>query len=185
MGLLVDELTPAGALSVVSFKGKAEVIVPAQPVTDKAAIKAAVEGMRAWGATKLSEGLRGGLPELSKHMRPDVVSRMILLTDGHTSGDEAECCMPADQARAWGAGIYPLGLGANLRMARNVTEVLDDQTRGELEQLMAGQVSTEQAAMLMKGITTRTRWMTERMEEAKVGEQVTGQPRQPSKRPKG
>jgi Ca-activated chloride channel family protein len=113
VGLLVDALTPADYLSVVSFKGKADVIVPAQPVGDKAAIKAAVESMRAWGGTKMSEGLRGGLYELSKYMRPDVVSRMVVLTDGRTSGDEVECREVADQARAWGVGIYPLGLGAN------------------------------------------------------------------------
>ena len=112
VGLLVDALGPNDFLSVVSFKGKADVIVPAQPVQDKKAIKAAVEGMRAWGGTKMSEGLRGGLQELSKHMRPDVVSRMVILTDGRTSGDEAECREAADQARAWGVGIYPLGLGA-------------------------------------------------------------------------
>ena len=111
VGLLVDALGPNDFLSVVSFKGKADVIVPAQPVQDKKAIKAAVEGMRAWGGTKMSEGLRGGLQELSKNMRPDVVSRMVILTDGRTSGDEAECREAADQARAWGVGIYPLGLG--------------------------------------------------------------------------
>ncbi|HEU5370149.1 MAG TPA: VWA domain-containing protein, partial [Ktedonobacterales bacterium] len=113
VSLLVDALTPHDTLAVVSFKGKADVIVPAQPAQDKAAIKAAVEGMRAWGGTKMSEGLRGGLQELSKYMRPDVVSRMVVLTDGRTSGDEAECREVADQARAWGVGIYPMGLGAN------------------------------------------------------------------------
>jgi Ca-activated chloride channel family protein len=113
VGLLVDAMGPTDYLSVVSFKGRADVIVPAQPVQDKGAIKAAVEGMRAWGGTKMSEGLRGGLQELSKYMRPDVVSRMVVLTDGRTAGDEAECREVAEQARAWGAGIYPLGLGAN------------------------------------------------------------------------
>ncbi len=113
VSLLVDALAAQDTLAVVSFKGKADVIVPAQPVQDKAAIKAAVEGMRAWGGTKMSEGLRGGLQELSKYMRPDVVSRMVVLTDGRTSGDEAECREVADQARAWGVGIYPMGLGAN------------------------------------------------------------------------
>jgi len=39
---LVDALGPQDSLAVVSFKGKADVIVPAQPVQDKAAIKAAV-----------------------------------------------------------------------------------------------------------------------------------------------
>jgi len=112
VALLVDALTPSDALAIVSFKGKADVIVPAQPVTEKAAIKRAVEGMRAWGGTRMSEGLRGGLQEVSRYMRPDVVSRMIVLTDGRTSGDEDECRDLADQARAWGVGIYPLGLGA-------------------------------------------------------------------------
>jgi Ca-activated chloride channel family protein len=112
VSLLVDALTPNDYLSIVSFKGKADVIVPAQQVSDKAAIKKAMGGMRAWGGTRMSEGLRGGLQEVSKQMRPDVVSRMVILTDGRTSGDEAECRDLADQARAWGVGIYPLGLGA-------------------------------------------------------------------------
>ncbi|HEY7356692.1 MAG TPA: VWA domain-containing protein, partial [Ktedonobacterales bacterium] len=60
VSLLVDALTAQDTLAVVSFKGKADVIVPAQPAQNKAAIKAAVEGMRAWGGTKMSEGLRGG-----------------------------------------------------------------------------------------------------------------------------
>jgi len=112
VSLLVDALGPEDYLAVVSFKGKADVIVPAQPVQDKSAIKAAVGRIRAGGGTRMSEGLRGGLRELSAYMRPDVVSRMVVLTDGRTSGDEAECRELADQARAWGVGIYPLGLGA-------------------------------------------------------------------------
>src|ERR1051326_5685781 len=47
VGLLVDALGTGHYLSVVSFKGKADVTVPGQPVQDKAEIKAAVEGMRA------------------------------------------------------------------------------------------------------------------------------------------
>ncbi len=363
VGLLVEALTPADYLSVVSFKGKADVIVPAQPVTDRAAIKAAVDGMRAWGGTKMSEGLRGALYELSKYMRPDVVSRMVVLTDGRTSGDEQECRELAEQARAWGVSIYPLGLGANwdetllddlgqrsggmpaelvqqpqdvlrifqqqarqaaavavrstalalrlppgvtarravrmlpivddlgeavlhgakvevslgdleraatqavlfellieprtaghfriaqvelsydvpllglkkqtvrqdvlatfvndasqavevdetvmafaqranahrmvnraldeyrrtgrttVRMAPNVTSMLDDLTRAQLEQLMAGQVSSEQASVLMKGIHTRTRRMTERMEEAvDISESGKSKPRRQAKK---
>jgi Ca-activated chloride channel family protein len=89
------------------------VLVPAQPVQDKQAVKAAIDRVRAWGGTKLSEGLRGGLQEVSTYLRPDVVSRMVVLTDGRTSGDEAACREIADQARAWGVGISPLGLGAN------------------------------------------------------------------------
>jgi len=52
-----------------------------------------------------------------------------------------------------------------VRMAGNVTSMLDDLTRAQLEQLMGGQVSPEQASVLLKGINTRTRRMTERMED--------------------
>jgi Ca-activated chloride channel family protein len=54
---------------------------------------------------------------------------------------------------------------STVRMAQNATAMLDDLTRAQLEQLMAGQVAPEQASAVMKGINTRARRMTERMEE--------------------
>ena len=41
-----------------------------------------------------------------------------------------------------------------VRMAQNATSMLDDLTRAQLDQLMAGQATPEQASVLMKGINT-------------------------------
>jgi hypothetical protein len=44
-------------------------------------------------------------------------------------------------------------------MGREMTALLDTQTRAEMERLAAGPVPADQASALLKGIATRTRRM--------------------------
>jgi Ca-activated chloride channel family protein len=69
-----------------------------------------------------------------------------------------------------------------VRMADHATAVLDDLTRAQLEQLMAGQVAPEQASMMMKGINTRTRRMTERMEDGDPLEGLESKPQRQARK---
>jgi Ca-activated chloride channel family protein len=48
-----------------------------------------------------------------------------------------------------------------VRMGREAASLLDEQTRAEMERLAAGQVPAEQASVIMKGMYSRTRRMTE------------------------
>jgi Ca-activated chloride channel family protein len=111
--LVVDELEPQDIVSVVIFDDNAQVIVPAQPASNKDAIKRAVDGIRDGGGTAMSLGMSVGLNELRKSASPDLVNRMVLLTDGVTYGDADRCRRIADDAGAAGIGIYPLGIGAD------------------------------------------------------------------------
>jgi Ca-activated chloride channel homolog len=111
--LVVDQMEPTDIVAVVVFDDNVQVIVPAQPATDKAAIKRAVDGIRDAGGTAMSLGMSVGMNELRKHASPDMVNRMILLTDGVTYGDADRCRRIADDAGAAGIGIYPLGIGAD------------------------------------------------------------------------
>jgi Ca-activated chloride channel family protein len=52
-----------------------------------------------------------GLAELDKALAPDRVSRMLLLTDGQTFGDEKQCKKLAQQAGDRGIVVNALGLG--------------------------------------------------------------------------
>jgi len=55
--------------------------------------------------------LRLGLTELRKAKRFSEISHLILLTDGHTYGDEKACIQLAEQAAATGIGASALGIG--------------------------------------------------------------------------
>jgi Ca-activated chloride channel family protein len=111
--LVIDELDAQDIVSVVIFDDNAQVIVQAQPAINKDQIKRAVDSIRDAGGTAMSLGMSVGLNELRKHASPDLVNRMILLTDGVTYGDADRCRRIADDAGAAGIGIYPLGIGAD------------------------------------------------------------------------
>lgn len=111
--LVVDHLTPTDIVSVVIFDDNVQVVVPAQPASDKTRIKALVDGIKDGGGTAMSLGMSVGLTELRKNASPSMVNRMILLTDGVTYGDADRCRRIADDAGAAGVGIHPLGIGAD------------------------------------------------------------------------
>jgi len=109
--LVIDQLDPMDILSIVLFDDRAEVLVPATPVTDKNALKAKVKGITDRGGTEMSKGMQLGIQELQKHLTPDRVSRMVLLTDGQTYGDEDECQKLANQLAQLSVPLYAFGLG--------------------------------------------------------------------------
>ena len=111
--LVIDHMDPQDIISVVVFDDNVRVIVPAQLASDKYSLKAQIDGIRDGGGTAMSLGMNVGLTELRKYAAPNLVSRMVLLTDGVTYGDADRCRRIADDAGASGVGIYPLGIGAD------------------------------------------------------------------------
>jgi len=109
--LVVDRLGPQDTISIVAFSDRKYLIAASQPVTDKAALKKKIDRIRDGGGTAISGGMAQGLAELEKALSPDVVSRMLLLTDGQTFGDEEQCRKLGVQAGEKGIVIYALGLG--------------------------------------------------------------------------
>ena len=65
------------------------------------------------GGTAMSLGMNVGLTKIARYAAPNLVNRMVLLTDGVTYGDADRCRRIADDAGAAGVGIYPLGIGAD------------------------------------------------------------------------
>jgi len=111
VSILVDQMQPDDMVSVVSFSGKGKVIVPAQPVRNKLAIQSLVAGLHSGGGTQMATGMVLGLEELQKFHSPQVVSRMVLLTDGQTS-NKGKCLELADRARILALPIHPMGVGS-------------------------------------------------------------------------
>ena len=109
---VIDNLRENDTCAVVAFSDKAEVVVPAQRGTmEKTLAKAKVSTVNASGGTEILQGLLSGLIELHQQLSPSAVNHLILLTDGHTYGDEDECLLLAGLAATDGISISGLGIG--------------------------------------------------------------------------
>lgn len=107
---LIDQTQAHDILSIVAFDQSAAVVVEAQEVRDKDALKWKVSTIGASHGTQMSAGMKSGLQELTKHAGPGHLSRMVLFTDGATTNEKA-CRNRADEAAQQGIPIIALGLG--------------------------------------------------------------------------
>ncbi len=108
---IIDECKPEDIISIVSFSDYAEVIIPAQHVTDPRNMKALLGTIRADGATAILAGLRSAMGQIERNRDTRYVNHIVLITDGRTYGDEKECLALAAQAREHGIGISGMGIG--------------------------------------------------------------------------
>jgi Ca-activated chloride channel family protein len=108
---VVDRLGPQDTISIVAFSDRKYKIAESQPVTDKDALKKKIDRIRDGGGTAISGGMAQGLAELDKALSPDRISRMLLLTDGQTFGDEKQCVKIGKKAGDNGIVVNALGLG--------------------------------------------------------------------------
>lgn len=99
--------------SVVAFSDRAEVIIPAAYQTERQKLEAHIRSIQAGGATELFQGLQSGMNEVRRGRDARRVNHLILLTDGHTYGDEEACLNLAAQAAQEGIGISVMGLGTD------------------------------------------------------------------------
>jgi Ca-activated chloride channel family protein len=122
--LAVDQMTPQDVVSVVIFDDKVKVMVTAQPAADPAGLKQQIDAIKDGGGTAISLGMREGMNELRKFLDPGRVSRMLLLTDGETFGDEDKCRALAADAAGLGVPIMALGLGEdwNIKLLDSIAQ---------------------------------------------------------------
>ena len=80
--LLLGALAPEDTVAIVSYAGSAGEALPPTPVAERAAILAALEGLRAGGSTAGGEGLRLAYRLAEARFAPDGVNRVMLATDG-------------------------------------------------------------------------------------------------------
>ncbi|RPI58783.1 MAG: VWA domain-containing protein [Chloroflexi bacterium] len=109
--LVVDRLGPQDLISIVAFSDRKYLIAESQLVTDKQALKQKIDRIRDGGGTAISGGMAQGLAELDKALSSDRISRMLLLTDGQTFGDEKQCKKLGKEAAGKGIVVNALGLG--------------------------------------------------------------------------
>ena len=109
--LLIDKLSAADTISIVTFSDRAQVVIPSQKVGNKVMLVSRVNSIIASGATEIYQGLQAGMRELRKLRNDEAVNHLILLTDGQTYGDSEQCLLLAEEAAEKGTGITAFGLG--------------------------------------------------------------------------
>lgn len=111
--LLVDRLDPSDRFGLVAFDDEVLMVVPAAPLTDKAAAKAAIAALRAGGSTNLSGGLLRGIQE-ARRVAGRGGATLLLISDGHANAgelDPARLAGLAAAARTHGLTTSTVGIG--------------------------------------------------------------------------
>jgi len=79
---LVDRLTSKDVFSLVVYSDEARVLVPAQKVEDREALKEKIAGIEAGGSTALYAGVKTGARQIQEYFSSKRINRVILLSDG-------------------------------------------------------------------------------------------------------
>lgn len=110
---LIDHLDAGDALALIAFNDHAEIVLPSQKRLDKQAAQAAVVNLRAQGGTELLQGLEEGFREAYRWHSRARHTHILLLTDGHTYGDEEACLAMARSASQQRITMTMMGIGSD------------------------------------------------------------------------
>lgn len=140
--LLLSRMQPQDRVALVLFDDKVDLLTPLQPLANLRQLHAQIDQIAERGGTTMAKGMRAGLDELRRGLAPDRVSRMILLTDGETYGDEEEC---RRLARACGEARIPISaFGLGDEWNADLLDAIAHYSGGQSDQLAApDQVMTE------------------------------------------
>jgi Ca-activated chloride channel family protein len=128
---LVDRLDPRDAFGLVVFDHEVDVVVPAGPLTDKAAVKAAIAAVPPRGGTNLSAGLLRGVQEARRAAGPGGAT-LLLVSDGMANQGVTEPeRLEAVAATAHRAGVTVSTVGIGLGYDETVLAAVARGGQGE------------------------------------------------------
>ncbi len=108
---LLDALKPEDRLVLVAFSDRAEVLAAAQLRGNEGHFRSAISSMTASGGTEIYRGLAAAIRQVRTYATPEVLSHILLLTDGRTYGDEEAALRAAVKAQTSGIGLSAFGIG--------------------------------------------------------------------------
>lgn len=108
---MTKQMVTGDRLSLVVFSDRARVVFSAATVANRETIISAAQALEVAGGTEIYAGLSAGLNELRASTPAGLNRHLILLTDGHTYGDEARCLDAVETASQEGIGFTIVGLG--------------------------------------------------------------------------
>ncbi|GAP20076.1 VWA domain-containing protein [Leptolinea tardivitalis] len=109
---LMKQLRQDDWVSIVTFSDRAEQVIPPTRVKKSMLSDPRIASIQTGGGTEILRGLECGLDVLTQTSNKDTNRHLILMTDGHTYGDEEECLQLAQQAGDKGIIISALGFGS-------------------------------------------------------------------------
>lgn len=113
--LAINMLDKQDTLTVVAYDSRAEVLIPATKVTNKAALINIInQKVHPQGMTALFAGLSKGLNQLDKYLDKEQINRVILLSDGQANVGPTsinELSELAKIAASKGIAITTMGIG--------------------------------------------------------------------------
>lgn len=108
---VIRQMRANDILSIVTFNDRAHITLPASTHINLRKAESRIRGLQTRGSTEIFQGLEKGFEEVKRFQKPSYVNHIILLTDGHTYGDEKACKNLAQKAADLGIGLSSLGIG--------------------------------------------------------------------------
>lgn len=128
---IAERLQPQDQLALVTYDHRAETVLPLAPVADPEAFRQAVARVRSGGCTNLHLGWATGLKQLQRARQPEVLSRVLLLSDGQANEGLVDPAALADQAgTAAEAGVSTSTYGLGHQFEEQVMSALARAGRG-------------------------------------------------------
>ncbi|PKN97407.1 MAG: hypothetical protein CVU42_16160 [Chloroflexi bacterium HGW-Chloroflexi-4] len=107
----VEKLKPTDVISIVAFNDRADLLLSPTKVSDINFISEKLSAIKCSGSTEIYTGLKSGFDLLWGNNTAGVRKQLILLTDGHTYGDEEACYGLAQKLQSRGIILSGLGIG--------------------------------------------------------------------------
>ena len=142
--LLVDQMRPVDRISLVTYAGSTQVVLPPTSGADKAAIKAAIDGLRAGGGTAGASGIALAYSAAQQSFIEGGINRILLATDGDFNvgvSDTGELKKMVEQKRRTGISLSTLGFGTGNYNEALMEQIADvgDGAYSYVDNLMEGQ----------------------------------------------
>lgn len=108
---LMKQLKSDDWVSIIAFSDRTEQVIPPSRIKKSMLSDPRIATIQTGGGTEILRGLESGIEVLTQTGASDANRHMIILTDGHTYGDEEECFKLAQKAGEQGIIISALGIG--------------------------------------------------------------------------
>ncbi|RME07682.1 MAG: VWA domain-containing protein [Anaerolineae bacterium] len=108
---LIHQLQPGDTLSLITFNDRAEVVLSGLGPAELRRAENKILSLMTSGGTEIFQGLKTAFEEVRAHAAGHSIHHIVLITDGHTYGDEEKCLRLAKTASGRKIGITCLGIG--------------------------------------------------------------------------
>lgn len=112
--LVAARMAPTDRIAVVAYDNEVQTVWPSTPLSASVGLREAIDSLQPRGSTNLEGGMQQGCREVYMHRTPDMLNRVLLLSDGLANVGKqtaAELGREASHARELGLNISTIGLG--------------------------------------------------------------------------